>query len=508
MKPMLFPSKLPRRIAGGFEPVDIFRELVELPCVTFNEYLVYEYLLDEVRYLGGGLVGSQREKLRCGFTEAGQLLVSWRGRSDDQSKSILVAHVDREGLLIRGFDASKSVAYCWHTAGRAPEDLNGSRVRLYTSGQVMSGIVQGISRGSSLDNESPFKHEIVVRIDQQNRASNARFFKNPHFEGFGHYDIPPFTFKDGLISATHVDNTAGVSILVSILTMMVRNSWRANVDFLFTTCEEAGFCGVVAEILNGKHLIPEPGGEVICIVVDSSSHTAFVSDERLEGVDETSDKEEIALQHPVIRTGDKASVFDREVSHLLAAAAKNLQAASNRYERIQWTGKRRLSVSEKLRGADRANATDRKTFEITRPSVAVGRMFGGWCEATPLVLESEIRQACGSLPSLHLRVGAVAIPLANYRNYFKRALNPEKCHESALRGVRDLVGEAVRMRHRWPFELVSRNSNSVQDKKARVERLLAKQKDYAGLLSVTREWIRLNTSEADDGSTGVIGKML
>jgi hypothetical protein len=372
----------------------------------------------------------------------------------------------------------------------------------------MTGVVQGISTGSPPENEAPFKHEIVVRIDQQNRASSTKFFKNPFFEGFGHYDIPPYTFKDGMISATHVDNIAGVSVLVSILTVLVRNSWRANVDFLFTTCEEAGFCGVVAEIVSGKQLVSEPGGEVICIVVDSSAHTAFVRDEQLVGVGEISDKEEIALQHPVIRTGDKVSLFNPEVSHLLAAAAKNLQAASNRHERIQWTGKRRLSVSERLRETVRANATDKKAIGIAKPSVAVGRMCGGWCEATPLILESEIREACGGLPSLHLRVGAVAIPIANYRNYFKKALNPEKCHESALRGVRDLVGEAVRMCHRWPFELVSRMPHNVHGREARVERLLAKQNDYAGLLSVTKEWISQNTSEADEGSTRVISKML
>ena len=342
MSGIRLPRKLLRRIEGGNDPVAVFQEIVEIPCVTFNEYLMYEYLLEEVEYLRDRLAPSQRDKLRICFTAASQFSVSWRGRPEDPSKSILVAHVDREGLLVRKFDSAAGTAVCWHTSGEMPKKAEGSRVRLVSADQLMKGVIERVSALPNPTPAHPFDHEVLVRIDPRTRerARNSGFWRNTFFEGLGVYDIPNFALTDGVISAVHVDNTAGVSVLISLLNAIVRNSWRTNVDLLFTTCEEAGFCGVVSEILSGEHLTAKNGGSVMCIVVDSSSHAAFVEERELWDQESmgAADKriQEIVLQHSIVRTGDRVSLFDPEVSRLLSVAATNLRTSLGRHERIPW----------------------------------------------------------------------------------------------------------------------------------------------------------------------------
>ena len=240
---------------------------------------------------------------------------------------------------------------------------------------------------------------------------------------------------------------------MSVLMAVVRNSSRVNVDFLFTSCEEAGFCGVVSELLEGSVLGHDQKEEVVCIVVDSSSRDKFIEGARLwEGPD--GQPVEIPLQNPVVRSGDVHTVFDLEVTKLLCTAASNLQRSSGNLDRMSWAKGKRVSLSEDCRKPLRTgdhSKTDCMPIDST--AVLVGRMVGGWCEATPLRLEAAIRQRYGK-PPLGLRTGSLAIPIAHYRNSFENRLQPEKCHENALRGAVQVLGEALRLCHRWPLEFI------------------------------------------------------
>lgn len=242
-----------------------------------------------------------------------------------------------------------------------------------------------------------------------------------------------------MIAASSVDNTAGVSVLFTLMTAIARGNWPVNVDCLFTTCEEAGFCGVVAELLDGSSFDAPNGEEIVCIVVDSSSHLRFWN-QRPEhaGMSKVpSDAETIAikLHEPVIRTGD---------------------------------------------GLKR---------------VLVGRMVGGWCKATPLVVGNALRRRKGGRPPLNLRVGSIAIPIGGYRNSFKGELQAEKCHESALRGACQLLGEAIRLCHRWPFGFHVPPPDVTDDMAKTVDLLLTWQDVFGGLSSVTNDWIRTQTQD-------------
>ncbi|HEY7389762.1 MAG TPA: hypothetical protein VH640_14695, partial [Bryobacteraceae bacterium] len=450
-------------------------------------------LLDEVAHLKSSIPAS-KEKLRARFSGACQLVVSWRGRPSDKRRAVLIAHVDQEGFLVREFDRSGRYAYCWHTSAEAPDmDLvRGSEVRLVAPDKVVRGKVEEVREVPSPTSGRPFNHEVRVGIEDRSRVRNPRIIKNEYFEGYGNYELPAWVLKDGMISATHVDNVAGVSVLVALLNAMVRNNWRVNADFLFTTCEEAGFCGVVAEILDagGETLAGQTDGDIVCIVVDSSSSVKFC-ETRLwtDEVYETGwAPAEIELRCPVVRTADLYGVFDPEVAKLLYSAAASVQAAAGRHDRICWSGRRRPSVAEKRRGSLKKEGAE-PSGPPSKTSVAVGAMRGGWCEATPLSLQGSIRRLAGLEP-LRLRCGAIAIPISDYRNVYRKERHPEMCHEDALRGACELLGEAVHLCHRWPFGLRANGAARTIPKEQEIlKKLMHWQQLYGALSSVTNCWV-------------------
>src|SRR5271166_6638391 len=198
------PVRLQRRIEGGLDPVVIFRELVEIPCVTFSEYQLYRYLHSEWGKIQRGLNDTQQERLTVGFTAAGQLLVRWRGRPGDKRRTILIAHVDQEGLLVRSFNPTTQLAKCWHTSAQVPEQHvskgngKGSPVKLICTDRTLYGSVVAASKiQGEISATNPFDHEVLVRVERQEHKPNSLILKNDSFMGVGHFDIPPWSHVDG-----------------------------------------------------------------------------------------------------------------------------------------------------------------------------------------------------------------------------------------------------------------------------------------------------------------------
>jgi putative aminopeptidase FrvX len=485
------PAALQRRLEGGLDPTVIFRELAEIPSVSFSEYLMYRHLSAQFTQLRDDTPAADKEKLSVKYSQTGQLQVAWHNRPDDPRKTICVAHVDHEGFLVREFDRAAGRALCWYTAAETPEaHVIGRRVRLRCDDVEIAGVIASVTANAGpFDSSHPFDHDVEVRIDTVGPSKAPPIVSNDYFVGLGHYDLPACVERDRIIEARSVDDTAGVSVLVAVMTAAVRQRWNINLECLFTTCEEAGFCGVVGEILRGDAFDHEKG-EVVCIVVDSSSHLAFKKNQPLWGAlpaDEPAkagSRDEISLEEPVIRTGDAASRFDRDVARLLRAAAANLEGAVDR----DWIPSRPTpGLSDSMRRPLETRVRPRSSLRgKNRRRALIGRMVGGWCEATPLVLANALRRRAGRTPSLKLRVGSMAIPIGSYRNSFKNELQPEKCHEDALRGACQIVGEAVRLCHRWSFDDPDGHEGLPDDTEHLLNLLFEWQARFDGLSSVIR----------------------
>ena len=149
---------------------------------------------------------------------------------------------------------------------------------------------------------------------------------------------------------------------------------------------------MVSEILNASVFSSEKREKVICIVVDSSSRTSFIENFRLWDDKGDEPAGEVSLEYPVVRTGDAYTMYDSEVSKLLCTAAANLQRSSERPDEIPWAKGKRISLSEDRRSTFRTREQAEPQSSRKRYAVRVGRMTGGWCEASPATLEAAIRE--------------------------------------------------------------------------------------------------------------------
>ncbi len=120
------------------------------------------------------------------------------------------------------------------------------------------------------------------------------------FGPFGMWKLNPFEVKDGMIRARVCDDLIGCASIVALFQQLEENQVEATVYGLFTRAEEVGFNGAVAMAKNWTL----PGGVRFVSLETSSPRWGA----------------EIG-KGPVIRVGDRSSVFDDAITSELVDAA-------------------------------------------------------------------------------------------------------------------------------------------------------------------------------------------
>ncbi len=121
------------------------------------------------------------------------------------------------------------------------------------------------------------------------------------FGDFGMWKLQPFEMKDGLIRGRACDDLVGCAAIIALLTELEVNEVETTVYGLFTRAEEVGFVGAMEMAKRW----PLPEG--VCFV---SLETSAPRGGAVQG------------QGPVIRVGDRMSVFQDSVTAELIDAAK------------------------------------------------------------------------------------------------------------------------------------------------------------------------------------------
>ena len=189
------------------------------------------------------------------------------------------------------------------------------------------------------------------------------------------WDIVPFRRRGRRLHGRACDDLAGVTVGLSVLDQLRNRRAKTNVGLLLTRAEEIGFDGMIGAL--GGNLIQR---EAIYVNIECSSVAAGA----------------VMGAGPVIRIGDRQSVFDPEVLGGLVTIAAEMNHRTPRslpYQRLL--------------------------------------MDTGSCEATALMRAG-------------LKTGAVALPLGNYHNRGEKELLPEIVDlDDALNLVRLLVAAAT-----------------------------------------------------------------
>ncbi len=426
------------------DPLEFFASISGIPSVTFNEYYMYEFLVRRWMGIRSEMREAQRKKLSIEFREGSQLAVRWQGAPKRQRNMVLVAHVDKEGFLIERFDPNEK--YCYGFPVNDETDIGDSIV------------------GSEVEIRSRFgKHDATVKsvkhaerlciVEFEVTASHQEeslFVSNEAFAAFAQYKLRPYEVDDeGVIASPCVDNYVGVSLVSSVLEGVCAANWAVNVEALFTTCEEGGFCGIVKHILAAPERFTDE--QTTWIVVDSSSkNSGYVEstpadlrlpysqleNRKISGID---------LRQLVVRTGDKRTVFSREVSHMLHVSS--------------WNALRKVGVFK----ADSEKCKLKNEFVFCSDSVVrnvrqeegcvIGaRMVGGWCDASPIHLAPHLLDLDPAGNDWYRpRVGAIAIPIGNYRNNFQGRPAQEICHAAAVSLALVVLAEAAKANMRYNY---------------------------------------------------------
>jgi endoglucanase len=191
---------------------------------------------------------------------------------------------------------------------------------------------------------------------------------------WGHFDLTPLALTGGKIRSKALDNVLSVALILALLDGLAQAKRRARVFGDFTVAEEVGFVGAM-ELARGRML----SRRVPLVVMETSRELpSFKID-----------------AGPVVRVGDRISVYDDALTRWLSDSAERLAARDRGF---RW--QRAL-------------------------------MPGGACEAT-------LYQITG------WRAGALAVPLANYHNMGPRGAAPEWVSRGDAEGMLQLMEALAR----------------------------------------------------------------
>ncbi len=298
-------------------------DVLSIPTAPYHEHEVIAFIK---RF-------AKRRSLSIRNDRYGNVVVRYKqGRSRPIA---ITAHTDHPGFTVLSAK-KKDIKSHWHGA-RDPDHFPGAKVVIRSGKELIQGrAVSGLGKARVFNIRS------------------VRPLTDPE-HAYGHFDLVPCEFRGDLIYTKAADNLINCAVLLAVLDHLNRKKSDADFRAVFTRAEEVGLAGATG--LVKARTLPKT---VPIIVLEASTE--------LPGA--------VMGSGPVIRVGDRLSVFDARLDFGIHQLA------------------RQVAQSDKL-------------FAYQRQL-----MSGGSCEAT--------------LYALHNRpVGALALPLGNLHNQGHRRPAPE-----------------------------------------------------------------------------------
>jgi len=343
--------------------------ILEQPTTSFHEHRVLRLLAAHAEGLGLGVAQDRWGNLHVRHPRAAR-----------RPRWMLVAHTDHPGFVIVAAAGCAALAR-WF--GRVePEYFVGAPVRIHGGANSAARPL-----GASVDRRGGVRGRVsAVRMGGARgrvRWVHLRTDEPVAVGAIGGWDLPAAQARGDRLHTRAADDLVGCALLAGLLEGLVRSGSRAPVEVVYTRAEEAGLLGATA--LAGSGCVSP---EVAILSLETSrAHSAA----RIGG-------------GPVLRIGDRMSIFDPALARFLHQTAEDLRtrAPGFRYQRAL--------------------------------------MDGGTCEAS-------------SFAAYGYRTAAIAIPLGNYHNMGPRRVACEVVSlsdlEGALRFLEALVSRA-RPRGGWP----------------------------------------------------------
>jgi len=263
-------------------------------------------------------------------------------RKGARSKSpiYLTAHLDHPAFVVTDVREDGRQLQAEFRGGVHDAYFKGSQVRVYPKvGRPTKGTILSLDR----KREKDLPQLVTVRVDRPVAALAGDLMT---------WALPRSVIRKGLLHAPACDDLAAVAAAVCAYEMMLaKPKGLGDVRLLFTRAEEVGFIGAIAAAKGGT--IPK-GSTLVCLENSKSMVESPIGG------------------GPIVRVGDRISIFEPSLTARLVAVAESI-------------------------------VIDDKSFKYQRKL-----MPGGSCEATAFRLYGYI-SSC------------ICLPLGNYHNMDERA---------------------------------------------------------------------------------------
>jgi peptidase M42 family hydrolase len=284
------------------------------------------------------------------LTRRGAIRATLKGQKSSPDRAV-VAHLDTLGAMVKGLKANGRVEVVpvGHWNARFAE---GARVTLFADlgsyrGTLLPLKASGHTFAGEVDSQPSNWENLEMRIDERCHRLDDLLRLGIHVGDFIAVDPQPDILDNGFIVSRHLDDKAGVAVLLGAVKAVIESGVELPVDChpLFTISEEVGsgasavLHGDVAEMLTLDNGTTAPGqnsseyGVTVCMADMSGPFDYHLTHRMLQICQEF----EIPHQRDVFRyyRSDSAAAVEAGNDLRTALAAFGIDA-SHGWERIHW----------------------------------------------------------------------------------------------------------------------------------------------------------------------------
>lgn len=268
---------------------DLLLQLNSLPTAPFHEQNVIHYLKQRLDALPH--VSHRQDK-------HGNIIAHYQHEVNLERPLALAGHMDHPGFhVLSGGVSLIEVEFLGYVKD---ECFPGSRVRFYP-GETCGTIKEMLTE--------PGKRPKRFTVEVKAAVATG---------DYGVWDLPAPRISEGKAYLPAADDLAGVASILSALEEVALSETAAEFYVLFTRAEEVGFAGALGFCMEKP--LPE---NVVMLAVETSKETAVAR----------------IGEGPIIRTGDRISVFDNAATRLLVKVAEEIAGQGEfKYQRALMDG--------------------------------------------------------------------------------------------------------------------------------------------------------------------------
>lgn len=227
-------------------------ELLEIPSPTGFTDDVVHYAGERLEALG----------LDFALTRRGAIRANIEGRDESPGRAI-VAHLDTIGCMVKQLKSNGRVELV-PVGTWSSRFAEGARVTVFTSERRLRGTIlplkaSGHTYGDAVDTQPVAWNAVELRVDEQSYTRSDLERLGIQIGDYVAVDPQPEITDTGYINSRHLDDKAGVAVLLAAAKAIVESGLRIPVEthLLFTLSEEVGS--------GASHVLQQDVAEMVTI---------------------------------------------------------------------------------------------------------------------------------------------------------------------------------------------------------------------------------------------------